>query len=105
MLGAYVPVSHALRFFRAIRQHSFAFVAQRKIDRSTGCRRGFRGPDLRFERRYCLFRLKQPQRKGMILMEQPEQQMLRFNKRATASCGLIPPEENYSARSFRVALE
>src|SRR5713101_3960372 len=73
MLGADVPVSHALGFFRAIRQHAFAFVAQRKIDRSTGCRRGFMGPDLRFERRYSLFRPKQTQRKGMILMEQPEE--------------------------------
>ena len=72
MLGADVPVSHALGFFRAIRQHAFAFMAERKIDRCTSLRRGFSGTDLRFERRYRLLRSKQPQRQIMIVMEKPE---------------------------------
>ena len=49
-------MSHPLSFFSAIRQHAFAFVAQRKIDRSTSWSGGFSGVNLRFDRRYRLFR-------------------------------------------------
>ncbi len=55
MLGANVPVFHALRFFRAIRQHAFRFVAEWKIDRCTGLR-AFRGTNLRFDGSDCVLR-------------------------------------------------
>ena len=38
-------------------------------------------------------------------MEQTEEQMFGFNVGDTALCGLIPPQENHSARGFRVAFE
>src|SRR5262249_40236434 len=46
----------ALRFFPAIHQYSFGFVAAWKSDGPTGSRRGFEGTDLRCDGSYCVLK-------------------------------------------------
>ncbi len=106
MLRADVLVIQALGFFGAIRQHTLALMAQRKIDR----RRNFlpdRGVpfDLLSDGIHGRVRPQKPVGQLLIFTQEPEQKMLGFDVRAAELARFVPCEEDNAPRLFRITLK
>jgi hypothetical protein len=106
MLGADVLVIQPFGFFRTVRQDTLAFVAQRQIHRSGNFLTG-RGVafDLLTNGIHGGMRTQEAVGQLLIFPQQSQQQMFRFDVRATKLAGLVSREEDDSPGFFRVSLK
>src|SRR5665213_3365655 len=106
MLGPDMLVVQALRFFGAVSQNPFAFMAQRKIDRRRNllpdCGMPF---DLLSDGIHGRVRPQESIGQLFIFPQEPEKQMLGLDVRAAELACLVPGEEDDAPRLFRVTLK
>ena len=106
MLRADVLVIQPFSFFRAVRQHTFALVAQWQIHRS---RNFFASRSMSFDllpdRIHGRMRTQKAIGQLLIFPQQPEQKMLRLDVRAAKLARLVPREKYDSPGFFRVSLK
>ena len=106
MLRADVLVVQTLSFFGAIGEDALALVAERKIDRSRNllANRGVTF-DLLPDGIDGRVRPQKPIRQLFVFPQEAEQQMLGLDVGAAKLARLVPGEENYAPRLFRVTLK
>jgi hypothetical protein len=93
-------------FFRRIREHPFALIRKRQIDRSRHFLPNRRMPFNLLA--YRLHRRMRPQkaiRQRLVLPQQPEQKMFSLDIRRPKLTSLITSKKDYPPRFFRIAFE
>src|SRR5262249_42744962 len=88
-------VGGTLGFFSRVRQHALALIAQREIDRSRNLLADGSVPfDLLADGLHGRVRAKEAVGQGLVLAQQPEQQVLGLYIRRPKLAGLIPRKED-----------
>ena len=106
VLSADVLVVQALGFFGPIGEHALAFVAERQIDRGGNLFPNGGVPfDLLADGLHRRVRTQKAVRQRLVLAQQAQQQVFRFDIRTAELAGLIPGEENHPSRLLRVSLK
>ena len=106
VLGADVLVVQPLGFFRAVRQHALAFVAERQIDRSGNLLpNGGVALDLLADGFHGRVRPEKTVGQRLVFPQQAQQQMFGFDIRTAELAGFVAGEEDHPPGLLRITFK